>query len=511
MGYVLLHSGQTSAKRLLKRVQDCSGVESVNPVASQDVVIRWGNLEGDDRIASWTLNPRQAIENSINRTRMLRILKQNGVYTPAVSSGYEKRPDVAKEVTLDSGKKVKVVRHYRIPIFDMQPLSVFRADSRALWLDGGVSRAKEKFREVPFHEDVYAERAVRLALHALHALGLDFGMVSIGITTADRTICLDVTATPKLNGRLLDLFENALQAFITRDRAEERMFDAHGKNPHPFLIGTDLEFMLRSPRGKMVLASKYLPRKGAVGCDDRSLNLDGERFPLAEIRPAPARSPAELLMNIRRAMQEAARLIAAKNVQWVAGSMPFPRFPIGGHIHFSDVPFSSRLVKALDNYVGFPVMMIEASQTAVKRRPKYGFLGDVRHKDHGGFEYRTPGSWLVSPEIAEAVIHLACLVVTHYRFLTDDLFTSPGMQRKFYKAYKSELLPHFERIWRQIENTSTYRDYKSSLQIIPDMVRQGIAWNEAADVRQTWNVQQTLANRPVLIGRRSRGGNATAR
>lgn len=504
MGYVLLHSGQVSAKRLLRRVKECIGVESVNPVASQDVMIRWGSLAGDDSVAAWTLNSRQAIENSIGRTRMLRILKQNGVYSPAISSNHEKRPDVVREVTLDSGKRVRVVRYYRIPIFDLHPLGVFRADSKSLWLDGHVSHVQDKFREVPFDEDVYAERAVRLALRSLHALGLDFGMVSIGITSADRTICLDVTATPRLQGRILDLFEDALEAFITRDRAEEREFHLHGRNPHPFLIGTDLEFMLRSPRGKMVLASKYLPRKGIVGCDDRSLNLDGERFPLAEIRPNPARSPGELMTNIRRTLEEAAGLIKAKHVQWVAGSMPFPRFPIGGHVHFSDLSFSSRLVKALDHYVGFPIMMIEASQTAAKRRPKYGFLGDVRFKDHGGFEYRTPGSWLVSPEIAEAVVFLSYLVVMHHRSLDADLFSKPSMQRQFYSGNKAELLPYFERNWRQIEATSTYAQCKNSLMIIPSMVRQGIDWDESSDFRQTWNLQQPVLQRSVNSGTRGR-------
>ncbi|ASS75546.1 hypothetical protein CIG75_11485 [Tumebacillus algifaecis] len=381
---------------------------------------------------------------------------------------------------------------------------MFRADSKSLWLDGGVSNSQEKFREVPMDEDVYAERAVRLSLRSLHALGLDFGMVSIGITSTDRTICLDVTASPKLNGRLLELFEDALQAFITRDRSEERSFEQHGRNPNPFVIGTDLEFMLRSSRGKMVLASKYLPRIGAVGCDDRSLNLDGERFPLAEIRPSPARSPGELMNNIRHTMQSAAAAITARNVQWVAGSMPFTRFPIGGHVHFSDVTFSSRLVKALDNYVGFPVMMIEAGQTAVKRRRKYGYLGDVRFKDHGGFEYRTPGSFLVTPEITEAVIYLSYLVVMHYRELNLDLFSKPSRQRQFYRAYKGELKSNFERIWRGIEATSTYKQYKNSLQIIPEMVRQGISWNEASDLRKTWNLPLPAERRPTVSARRGR-------
>jgi hypothetical protein len=490
MGYQLLHSGQPSAKRLLKRVVECTGVENLDPVASQDVVIRWGCVAGDDSRASYTLNPREAILNSTNRLRMLRVLKLNGIYSPAIGAGQESQSDLAGEVMLDSAKKVKMVRHYRVPIFDMQPLALFRADAKDVWLDYRVKQSKERFLEVDFDEDKYATRAVRLALRSLHALGLDFGLVTIGITTRDRTICINVNPTPILHGRMLDLYADALNAYITRDMAETREWQQEGKIGQPFMIGTDLEFMLRSAQGKMVLASKYLPRKGNVGCDDRSLNHDGTRFPLAELRPEPADYPEELMANIRKTMGQAMHLIKSKNLQWLAGSMPFPRFPLGGHIHFSDLPFSSRLIKAFDNYVGFPIMMIEASQTAMKRRPKYGFLGDVRFKAHGGFEYRTPGSWIVSPEVANAVIALSYVVATHYRDLNTELFSSSEKQRLFYNADKPELMHDFQRIWRQIENTSSYRRYQQALRVIPDMVRQGIAWNEAVDIRRTWGIGQ---------------------
>jgi hypothetical protein len=519
MGYLLLHSGQSSAKRLLKRVEECTGVENMNPVASQDVVIRWGSTSGSDTKAAWTLNPRQAIENTADRARMLRILKQNGVYSPAVSSTSDWHNDLVGDIMLDSHKRVKVIRHYRVPIFDMQPLGIFRADSKLVWLDRRVSRTADRFREVDLDEDVYATRAVRLALRALHALGLDFGLVSIGITARDRTIFLDANAAPVLQGRMLELYEDALKAFITRDGAEERQWESNGRNTRPFLMGTDLEFMLRNPQGKMVLASKYLPRKGRVGCDDRSLNMDGKRFPLAEVRPDPAFTPEELVANIRETLTEATEKITARNVQWLAGSMPFPTFSLGGHIHFSDLPFSSRLVRALDHYFGFPVMMIEATNTAVKRRPKYGFLGDVRFKSHGGFEYRTPGSWLVSPEIAHAVIALAYVVAIHYRDLRADLFSSPRKQRMFYTADKQGLYNDFVELWGELEGTSTYRRYQGVLKVIPEMVRQGISWNEGVDIRQSWGLLQNerekvgaVVGKSPVTNRRIRGrGEANAR
>lgn len=498
MGYLLLHSNQPSAKRLLQRVEECIGVDSPYRAASDDIVIRWGNAGGDDSQAAWTLNPRQAILNTSNRTRLLRVLKQNGVYTPSVASADEWRTDLVRDVQLDSQKRVKIVRHYRVPIFDMQPLSLFKAVSTDVYLDQGQG-TKSRFSEVEFDEDVYATRAVRLALRALHALGLDFGLVSIGITARERTICLDVTPAPRLRGRMLDLFEEALEAFLTRDQAEAERFQEHGRNAQSFQMGTDLEFMLRSPRGKMVLASKYLPRQGQVGCDDRSINLDQRRFPLAELRPYPATTPQGLLSNIKDSLVEAGQLIRNKRIQWLAGSMPFPPYSIGGHIHFSDLSFSSRLIKAFDNYLGFPVMMIEAAHTAVKRRPKYGFLGDVRFKSHGGFEYRTPGSFIVSPDVTEAVLALAYLVAVHHRQLSADLFTHPRKQKQFYKSDKAALQSDFEFIWSQIEETSTYRLYRDSLQIIPQMVRKGISWNESADLRKEW--ESVLEYEPSTVFR----------
>ena len=502
MGYLLLHSGQPSAKRLLRRVTECTGSEKPDPVASQDVVIRWGNTAGDDETASYTLNPRRAIENAANRKRMLRVLKMNGVYTPALS--HEWSSDLARDVMLDSQKRVKIVRHYRVPVFDLQPLALFRSDSKDVWLDQGISHTRERFREVEFDEDVYATRAARLALRSLRALGLDFGLVNIGITARDRTICLNVNPAPVLHGRMLQLFEDALQAFLTRDQWEEEEWEEEGRNQHPFLMGTDLEFMLRSARGKMLLASRYLPRRGRVGCDDLSINQDGERFPLAELRPDPAETPEELVANIRETMSEALEKIPSPNVQWLAGSMPFPRYSLGGHIHFSDLPFSARVVRALDTYLGFPVLMIEASSTATKRRPKYGFLGDIRFKSHGGFEYRTPASWLVSPEIAHAVLALAYVVATHYRDLNIDLFSSPTKQRQFYQADKQALHADFQEIWEQIEATSTYRRYRGALRIIPEMVAQGIDWDESVDIRRTWGIEIDKASesaaKPVLNG-----------
>ena len=69
----------------------------------------------------------------------------------------------------------------------------------------------------------------------------------------------------------------------------------------------------------------------------------------------------------------------------------------------SRIWLTSRLLRVLDNYLALPFILIEDQNTKL-RRPRYGFLGDFRRKTHGGFEYRTLPSWIVSPRITKGVI-----------------------------------------------------------------------------------------------------------
>jgi hypothetical protein len=70
--------------------------------------------------------------------------------------------------------------------------------------------------------------------------------------------------------------------------------------------------------------------------------------------------------------------------------------------------------------------MIENPRSASLRRKRYGNLADFRIKKYGGFEYRTLGSWLVSPEITRGVLCLAKITISHYLELDQNYFASPG-------------------------------------------------------------------------------------
>lgn len=479
MAYFLLHGGQPSARRLLKRVHRLEPYVSSSSVTSTDTVLRWGSSPESDPAGARLINSRDAIARTASRASLSRFLRKVGI-----------RFAQKEQFRDDSGMKTgRLVRHYRVPLFDLTPLACFRMDSSPVWINRRIQRVHGSFSEVSFDEDLVGKRVRNLAIRALHAVGLDMGLVSIGMGAKGMLYVLDVTANPVLEGRLLDLYENAVNDYIDREERLER------HNFGPVQLGTDMEFMLRNASGKMVLASNFLTRKGRVGCDDRSVQFDGKRLPLVELRPEPDYSPLGLLNNLREVMVEASSLINRRLIQWRAGSMPFRPYSTGGHIHFSNVPYSSHFVKALDNYLGLPLMMVEDQRTAVLRRPQYGFLGDVRQKDYGGFEYRTPASFIVDPDVTAAALCIAYLVAVHHRDLAVSDIYEPGLQAAFYHGNTEMLLPIVERNLQALRQLPNYERFRDHIEPLVTMIRSRNTWNENVDVRTVWGIPVAKSSR----------------
>ncbi len=485
MAYFLLHNGQPSARRLLSCVSELRKFTSAAKITGSDSVIRYGLSDESDPENANIINRQNAISRTASRSKMARILRKLGVHF-VLSSGSE------------TGEAARFIRHYRIPFFDLQPLSYFRADANMAWINTRIQRIQQSFREISCDEDKVAKRAGFLASRALHALGLDFGLVSLGLGPKGVLHVIDITPAPVLEERLLDLYTKAITNFIDREE----------KIPHAgvqsVVLGTDMEMMLRNSQGKLVLASSYFPRKGRVGCDDRSVSYDGVRLPLVELRPAPASDPYTIVEHLRDALLEGVLKINRQKVEWRAGSMPFRPYCTGGHIHFSNIPFSSRFVTILDNYIGFPLMAVENRETAQLRRPRYGFLGDVRLKDHGGFEYRTPGSFMVSKEITTAAFCLAHLVAVYHRELPSFDIYSPAIQYAFYQNDTDTLLPLIERNMEQVRNLPLYARYQDSIEPLFEMIKYKMTWDEKVDVRYEWGIplkqlSRTKAGRPRRI------------
>jgi hypothetical protein len=489
VAYFLLHNGQPSARRLLSRVERLRGYTSVNEVTSSDYVIRYGVSNESDPASANIINRQNAIMRTGSRLKMGRFLRRVGVRFILPSS-------------TESGDTTRFIRHYRIPFFDLQPIACFRADIGMAWINKRIQRVQPNFRETSPYEDKVSTRACWLGARALQALGLDYGLVSLGLGPKGVVHVIDVTPSPVLEGRMLELYARAINEFMDR---EERLSLT---GIQQVTLGTDVEIMLRNQEGKLVLASTYFPRKGRVGCDDRSIAYDGKRLPLVELRPEPNADPLTLISNLRETLAEGVRKINRPKVEWRAGSMPFRPYCTGAHIHFSNVPLSSHFAKVLDNYLGIFLMAVENPVTAQLRRPKYGALGDIRQKNYGGFEYRTPASFIVDRGVTTAAFCLAYLIALYHRELPWFDIYDVGAQIAFYQNDVNTLWPIMQRNMERIRNLPLYDRYQEQIEVLFDMISNRKTWNENLDVRDIWGIQkqQILIKKPVRAKQAQKSG-----
>jgi hypothetical protein len=186
-------------------------------------------------------------------------------------------------------------------------------------------------------------------------------------------------------------------------------------------------------------------------------------------------------------MQMASRKIADDSLVWVAGGMPSNGFPLGGHVHFSGIPLNSELLRVLDNYLALPLVLLEDSTTGT-RKPKYGFLGDFRRQRHGGFEYRVPPSWIVSPTVARGVLSLSKLLADHYRLLRSRPLDEPTVQEAYYLGDKQRIRPLLPSLWNDLVRLPAYRTYERYLTPLKAMMLHMEGWKEQDDIRQRWKI-----------------------
>jgi hypothetical protein len=186
-------------------------------------------------------------------------------------------------------------------------------------------------------------------------------------------------------------------------------------------------------------------------------------------------------------MQHAARKLQGVPCRWLAGALPYKGFPIGGHIHFSGVGLNFKLLRSLDNYLTLPLICLEDSR-GIERRPKYGFLGDFRIPTHGGFEYRTPPSWLISPTLTKGVFALAKVIASEYQNLQLEPFKDFELQKAYYTGDKKLLKPYVRKLQADLENLKTYHIYEDYLEPFFKRVKEGKPWNESEDFRKHWQL-----------------------
>lgn len=470
-------------------------------------LIRWGNLQGDDN-ADIVLNRKQALKNTLDKEKTFTILKLNRVRRPAFVylKPTTRFPIVAKSFWAATGgaglrlvrnypeaiqskadfftEYIDVVKKYRVYVFDLKVFCLtkkipVRSNTRV----NKLSQAWQ-YEEIPQDLDADSQKAAAIAIRAIYTLGLDLGEVFVGINTNGRPYVLDVKPAPGFTAPVAERFKKVLADFLAETGKRRHI------PPGQVLLGADPEFVLRDKlTDRLIYPSGFLPKEGALGYDERSERREGQFFPLAEVRPAPDTCPLRLVNKIRWTMAAGIKLIPYENIEWLAGSVHFARYQIGGHIHFGGIAITTQLLRALDNYLGIPVMLIEDPEKAAERRKHYGGLGSFRLEPHGGFEYRTPGSWLISPEIARAVLCLAKVVACEYPVLKKDFFFDMELQRAFYLGKKNYFFDLFEDLWVDIIATETYKLYINELHLFPEMIGNRQSWDEHKDIRLAWNLE----------------------
>ncbi|WP_282935497.1 hypothetical protein [Paenibacillus sp. RC67] len=466
MRVFLLHSNEPTLQMLLDRVDVPHGTRLAAPL-EKTCIIHWGcfHTEKSDPLA---IQPVKCMLRASNSRKAAELLQLHGIRM--VIEGESELPRFTYE--------------FLIPVFHLQALSLFQKTKGIFF---GTPHPLHQQQESDFAEVVsetssyHAMRAKREAIKSIYALGLDYGVVRVGVRPGGELNVLEVSAVPKLTEKLAELFADAINRFA-------KELDDETKQPvEEVTLGADPEFLLLNPQGKVIFASKFMDKEGPVGCDSIVLPNFRKIYPLAELRPQPSKDVRQMIVNLHRTMQLASRSINDGTLQWVAGGMPVKGFPLGGHVHFSGIRLSSELLRVLDNYLALPLILLE-DETTGGRKPKYGFLGDFRRQRHGGFEYRVLPSWMISPTVAKGVLALSKLIADHYHQLQARPLSEPDLQEAYYKGDKSRIRPLLPGLWSDLMRLPAYRNYESYIAPLKSLLLKMQAWNEQEDIRRKWKI-----------------------
>ncbi|MGE5371187.1 MAG: putative amidoligase domain-containing protein [Solirubrobacterales bacterium] len=397
-------------------------------------------------------NSPEAIANAETRSFCRRILQMNHL------------PVIEKETTLCP------LREYSVFVANLQPFKISRKEARG----GNAS----EWTAVHYNEnDKEVKRVFQGARNAIQSLGLDFGAVHLSINREKgQVVVLDIDSAPTMTVKTAKELAQVIHKLAETPYSQKSL-----------MLGADPEFLLAyKDTNKLAAASHFFPRTGTIGCDNIRLPNRQDR-PIAEVRPTPNECPMELTRTIQQNLKEANKTAPFKNLKMVAGSQPIATHAIGGHIHFGGVQASSKLLRALDNYLAIPVLMLENPVSATKRRQRYGLLSDFRTKEHG-FEYRTLPSWLISPAYAQGILCAAKLIALNYTRLRLNIFLSAAAQESFYTAQKMYFKQHVAEVWDTLMALPEAENYTVPLTAMKEASQAMTAWDELSDIRVAWHL-----------------------
>lgn len=471
----LYHSDSDEMSLLLNRLH-CQHGSNRHAITESGIALCWTHdLVSLNEMSSvfpklWWLNDPDSVKKCLDRAHMQSVFDLNQVPHRLHLQHGRTLPDkdAAKSLTMNNKNRYKLKNvRLHIPVFNLKALAVYQSANQSTKKTNAFLWPK----------------ACKLAIRAVQSLQLDFALITLEKNHENQYNIIHVNPAPRCTSSLARLFAEAIESYINHTINLQRPGTS-------VWLGADIEFIIVDTSGKLIPASKFLTRNGQVGLD--ALRTQGSKrvHPIAELRPRPARTPDGLMRNIRLTMRLAKNKIRRPGLRWLAGGMPVEPFALGGHLHISKMFLHSRLVRVLDHYLALPLMMCESPQS-LKRRFKYGRLSDVRKQFHGGFEYRTLPSWIVSPRLARGVISLFYLLARCFHELPADRcrhFSHLHLHRAYFHGDKATLSPIVEALWEDIEQLTFYPRYRSEIESFREQSLQMRAWNESADIRNMWRM-----------------------
>ena len=411
----------------------------------------------------YTLNIKEALKNISSEKQLKDILKLHGI--PFVKKGY-------------------FLKKYIIYVFQTKIIAMYFSKEKNALLNINSKTEETFYKEVDLNEtnDKEIQKIKRFAIKAVYALNLDYSLVYCGTLAGKKNAIINIIVNPKVEEKIEQEYLKAINEYINAIKSKE--------NDEKILLGSDIEFVMKSPKGQLLIASNYFPLKGRVGCDAIWIGRNSKQKPLVELRPLPSKEPKELVNNIYKCLLYVAKKMNKVPSLWLAGSMPINNFPLGGHIHFSNVALNFKFLRVLDNYLAFPFILIEERERGLKRRPKYGFLGDFRYQFHGGFEYRTLASFIFSPTLTKGVFALAYLIAKNYHKLNLRPLYNLSLQEAYYMGIKEKIEEWTYKLWDDISYLDGFQTYSNYINNFFRYLTRGSFWNEEEDFKKNWKLDE---------------------
>ncbi len=227
-------------------------------------------------------------------------------------------------------------------------------------------------------------------------------------------------------------------------------------------LGCDPELLCRI-NGRFTPAYNYFKSNSSFG-------LDGCES-IAELRPGYSESPIDLTAKIRTVLEYGHE--KAPELEFFAGHYQ-DDYSLGGHVHIS-LPPEDKLIDSLDTVLySLSNCLDDKSQRLKRERSGYGKRRAYRRQPHG-MEYRTPGSWLISPAVTLVTFTLAKLATIAVMEDGLDMTEIKGRQHSctFLKNLKNSLI-------------TIPKDCEEGLKEMDILISQQINWN--TNILPNWGI-----------------------